>query len=149
MDVLNCIQMHKSSTFVGYAVFGFSLLELTLVVFIISILMVVALPSYQAYIAKGNRADAKQKLSEIMFEQERYQLRKRIYTTDLRRLGYTLKDGGVVSDFGFYRVTARRCSDESRLNHCIELHAEPLKILMPHWEQALTLDSRDRRTGDW
>jgi type IV pilus assembly protein PilE len=128
---------------------GFSLLEIMLVVFIIGVLLLVALPTYQSYVAKGNRSDAMKILSEIMFEQERHQLRKRTYTTDLSHLGYGLVKGGVESDLGFYRVTAHPCSAQLTLRQCVELSAEPIPTRMPAWEKALSLNSRDQRKGEW
>ena len=128
---------------------GFSLLEIVLVVFIIGVLLTIALPTYQSYVSKGNRSDAKQKLSEIMFEQERHHFRRRTYTTNLNKLGYGLSEGGVESDLRFYRVTASRCSVQLTIAQCVELKADPIASRMPNPEKALSLNSRDQRKGQW
>lgn len=52
---------------------GFTLIELMIVVAIGSILMAVALPSYQAYVARGRRADAKAGLQQAALWMERAQ----------------------------------------------------------------------------
>ncbi len=127
---------------------GFTLLELLFVVLIIGILLLVALPSYQAYIVKANRTDAKQSLSEIMFEQERYQLHHRTYTTNLSALGFRVQGRGVSSAEGFYSITAHACPG-MRLDQCVELRASPNYSKLPKSERPLTLDSRDQRQGEW
>lgn len=52
---------------------GFTLIELMIVVAIGSILMAIAMPSYQAYVARGRRADAKAGLQQASLWMERAQ----------------------------------------------------------------------------
>ena len=51
---------------------GFTLLELMIVVVIIGILLGIALPSYQSYVLKSNRTEARAALLDIAARQERY-----------------------------------------------------------------------------
>jgi type IV pilus assembly protein PilE len=63
---------------------GFSLVELMIATAIIGILAAVAIPNYQQYILRGNRADAKAILMETAQYMERY------YTTNNTYVGATL-----------------------------------------------------------
>lgn len=56
--------MHKTT--------GFTLIELLIAIALLSILATVAVPSYQSYIARGARAQARATLLDIAQSQERY-----------------------------------------------------------------------------
>ena len=51
---------------------GFTLIEMAICVLIVSILANIALPSYQAYVAKGRRADGRAALMALLQAQEQY-----------------------------------------------------------------------------
>ena len=62
---------------------GMTLIELVMVIAIISILVAVALPSYQRYAARGIRSQAQQFLMDLAQAQEQFFLDQRQYATDL------------------------------------------------------------------
>lgn len=68
---------------------GFTLIELMVVVAVIGILGAIAMPSYQEYVRKGRRVDAKDALIAIQLAQEKYRGNNTAYTTDLGNLGLT------------------------------------------------------------
>lgn len=51
---------------------GFTLIELMIVIVVIAILMVIAVPTYQDYVRRANRTDAKNELMRIAAEQEKF-----------------------------------------------------------------------------
>lgn len=99
------------------AVFGFTLIEVLIVVAIVGIIAAVALPSYNRSVLKGHRADAKASLSEAVAMQERVYAETGSYTDDLSRLVVTAPD---LSREGYYRLSV----DVSEcVNNCFELTA--------------------------
>lgn len=69
---------------------GFSLIELMVAVAIVGILAAIAFPSYQEYMARSRRADAKQALLSVAQAMERY------YTQNNSYGGAALGDTGTV-----------------------------------------------------
>jgi type IV pilus assembly protein PilE len=60
---------------------GFTLIELMIVVAIVALLAVVGYPSYRDHIARGQRSQGQQILSDIAQRQEQYLLDRRAYAT--------------------------------------------------------------------
>jgi type IV pilus assembly protein PilE len=60
---------------------GFTLIELMIVVAVVAILAAVAYPSYQDHIARGQRSQGQQLLSDIAQRQEQFLLDGRRYAT--------------------------------------------------------------------
>lgn len=58
---------------------GFSLIELLVAVAIIGILAAVAIPSYQSFVVRGNRAAAQSFMMELASREKQYMLDARIY----------------------------------------------------------------------
>lgn len=67
---------------------GFNLIELMVTVAVIGILAAIGLPSYRAYVERGNRAVAKTALSEVLSRQESHYVERKRYATALSALGY-------------------------------------------------------------
>lgn len=66
--------------------FGFTLIELMITVAIVAILSAVALPSYQSYVKKGKRADARTLLQSASLAQEKHRLNNTTYASDTSSL---------------------------------------------------------------
>lgn len=58
---------------------GFTLIELMIVVVVLAILAAIALPSYQAYVRKGNEKLALQKIADLSLELEKEKTRNFSY----------------------------------------------------------------------
>lgn len=61
---------------------GFTLIELMIVVAIVSILLAVAIPSYNNQMRKSRRSEAKQVLSDVMLRQEKFRSNNALYGTN-------------------------------------------------------------------
>jgi type IV pilus assembly protein PilE len=70
-----------SSVRVGVADRGFTLIELMIVVAVIGILSAIALPAYQQYVLRANRADAEAILMETAQFMERFYTTNNSYAT--------------------------------------------------------------------
>ena len=89
---------------------GFSLIELMIVVAIIGVIGAIALPSYDSYMLKSRRADAKVGLSKVADKQERYYLQNNIYAANTSLLGLS---NPWVTDEGYYEITVDAGADAS------------------------------------
>lgn len=79
---------------------GFSLIELMVVMAIVAIIAAVAIPSYNAYLVRGNQSAAEAMLMDIAQRQQQYLLDNRSYAPDLTTLNY-VASGDVTSYYGF------------------------------------------------
>ena len=78
--------------FINNKPLGFTLIELMVAVAIIGILAAIALPNYQQYIIRGNRAAAQAEMQDIASRQQQFLLADREYA-DIGKLnasGYTV-----------------------------------------------------------
>jgi len=66
---------------------GFTLIELMIAVVIVGILATVAVPSYQSFVIRGNRAAAQAFMVDVANREKQYLLDARAYATDLATLG--------------------------------------------------------------
>ena len=62
---------------------GMTLIELMMVLAVLALLVAIALPSYQGYLARGIRSQGQQFLMDIAQAQEQFFLDQRSYATDL------------------------------------------------------------------
>lgn len=79
---------------------GFTLIELMIVVAIIGVISAIAFPSYNSYMKKARRTDAKVALTKMADAQERYYLQNSTYTTSVTDIG------GANSEEGHYTLSA-------------------------------------------
>ena len=125
---------------------GYTLIELLIVVVIIAILASMAYPMYTRYVIRTNQADAQDKLSEVMYEMERFAHRNRTYTTDLNQLGYNANaDDDVVSDDDLYVVSASACDGGIAIARCVRLTATPVAGLSQEGNGNFTLTNRGEK----
>jgi type IV pilus assembly protein PilE len=68
---------------------GFTLIELVIAMVIIGILAAVAIPSYAAYVQRGNRVATQAFLSDVASRQQQYLLNRREYGS-LADIGFTV-----------------------------------------------------------
>jgi type IV pilus assembly protein PilE len=80
---------------------GLSLVDLTVVLAIVGIVASMALPSYQAHLAKGRRADAVAALTRLQMAQEQFRAAHGNYALDASALRGA---GGTRSDQGHYAI---------------------------------------------
>ncbi len=69
--------------------FGFTLIELMVVVAVVAILAAIAYPSYINQVRKSRRADAKSALLDLATRQERFFSTQNTYTNNAANLGYS------------------------------------------------------------
>lgn len=130
---------------------GYTLIELVIVMAVIGLMASVAIPSYTDYVIRTNRADAKDFLTQVNYELERYNTRKRTYTTDLADLGFTATSGKYLSKEGFYYVTVAACgtANHLKINKCAKATATPVTGTSQDGDGNLTLDTRGKKEGKW
>lgn len=96
MKITNNIAMRSAQ--------GFTLIEILVVVVIVSILMAIALPSYQDSVRKARRSDAMSALMDAANRQEQVMLDFNSYTTDMTALGFATDP--MISPEGDYSIDA-------------------------------------------
>jgi len=84
---------------------GFSLIELLIAMVIVAILASVAIPSYQTYILRSHRTDAKSALLDMASLEERYFSTNNSYSQTPSDLGYTGAVPFAVGLNGYYQIT--------------------------------------------
>jgi type IV pilus assembly protein PilE len=91
---------------------GFTLMEVMIVCVIVGILAAIALPSYNSYVKRTNRSQAKQFLQDIANRQEQYRLDQRSYTATLGSGGLGLTTpADVALNYSFSAaITGNDCA---------------------------------------
>ena len=90
---------------------GFTLVELMIVVAIVGILAAIAYPSYNQYILKSRRADARNSVLDLASRQERFFSVNNTYSSSPAALGYGTTPSAfpvpvTVSGRSYYTITA-------------------------------------------
>jgi type IV pilus assembly protein PilE len=106
---------------------GFTLIELMIVVAVITVLAMIAYPSYMDSVRKSRRADAITALNTIAQQQERWRANNTTYTTDLTAAGlgvanpahYTLSVNGTSATG--YAATATAAGAQTSDAKCASL----------------------------
>lgn len=106
------------------AQYGFTLIEVMIVVAIIGILAAIAYPSYDEYVKRGNRTEGQAFLSDVAARQERYFSQNNAYVTadaEIAKLGlsslnsptdkYTIS---LAEGDGGYTLTARQLFNDTK-----------------------------------
>ena len=83
---------------------GFTLIELMITIVIATVLLTIAIPSYQSQIRKSRRTEAKTALLDLAAREERYLSTNSAYTTNNTGLGYTLVFPQTVGS-GYYQIS--------------------------------------------
>lgn len=110
---------------------GFSLVELMIVVAIVAILVALALPSYTRYVRKANRGEAQSLLLNWSNNQELWRANNAAYAADSSTLGKPLHDyydfaaSNIAATTYTLTATAKagtsQANDEERGNSCTPL----------------------------
>ena len=96
--------MSKFQSFRARWVSGFTLVELMVVVLIITILTVIAVPSYINQTRKSHRTEAKAALTDLAAREERYMATNGMYSSTATDLGYVNWTQAIGS--GWYTIAA-------------------------------------------
>jgi type IV pilus assembly protein PilE len=81
---------------------GFTLIELMVTIVIASVLLAIAVPSYQSQIRKSRRVEARNALLDLAAREERFFSTANTYTNDPASLGYNAFGAGSPIGSGYY-----------------------------------------------
>ena len=81
---------------------GFTLVELIVAMVILATLAAIAIPSYNQYVLKSHRTEAKSALLDAASLEERYFSTGNLYTNDPTKLGYGVAATPVTVGTGYY-----------------------------------------------
>ncbi len=87
--------------------FGFTLIELMIVVMIMSILAAVGYPSYTQYVIRGKRSEARSALLDAAARQERFYSDNNQYTSTVGAGGLGITDPGGCTAAGVQTETCK------------------------------------------
>ena len=71
---------------------GFTLIEIMIVIVVVAVLAAIGFPSYREHVARGQRSQGQQFLSDVAQRQEQFLLDRRQYGPDLAGLNMTQPD---------------------------------------------------------
>lgn len=87
---------------------GFTLIELMIAVVVVAILLAIAIPSYETYVQKSRRTDAKTALLDLAAREQRYFSVQNQFTSSFGDMGYAAAGSSPASvEVGsdYYQVT--------------------------------------------
>src|ERR1700744_5930788 len=87
---------------------GFTLIELMVTIVVATILISIAVPSYQAQVRKSRRTEARNALMDLAGREERYYSVNNDYSQSALQLGYGTDDAQIKDlsiGGGYYTVT--------------------------------------------
>jgi type IV pilus assembly protein PilE len=99
--------------------YGFTLIELMIVVVIVGILATIALPAYQDYVRKSRRADALTKLLDTQMQQEKWRANNIQYAITAASVGSPSSDYYnffIVAATNSYSIIATPISNKGQTN---------------------------------
>ncbi|KAF3977511.1 MAG: prepilin-type N-terminal cleavage/methylation domain-containing protein [Methylococcales symbiont of Iophon sp. n. MRB-2018] len=117
--------------------YGFTLIELMIVIAIIAIVASIAYPSYTEYVTRAKRGDAKFSLLALQLAEEKYRASNPMYGSTLVQLGLNGTSNG-----GFYTIAITSASQTG-----YDATATPLA---PHADAicgALSIDEASNKTA--
>jgi len=85
---------------------GFTLIELIVAMVIVATLAAIAIPSYNQYVLKSHRTEAKSALMDAASLEERYFSTSNLYTSNPMQLGYGVATTPVTVGTGYYVISA-------------------------------------------
>ena len=102
---------------------GFTLIEMMIVIALISIMMVIAVPSYNQHIEKSRRTEAMSALMDLSNRQQQFMLDRNTYSNSLTNIGIE----SDMTEFGNYILAISTESSSCPLISCFELTATPVE----------------------
>ncbi|MFZ0549997.1 MAG: type IV pilin protein [Steroidobacteraceae bacterium] len=106
---------------------GFTLVELMIVVVIVTILLIVAIPTYLNQMRESRRTEARNYLVELASREERYYATQNAYTPTASNLGYAGFGSGNPVGSGYYYITTPSVPDPSNSSQpSFSLTADPV-----------------------
>jgi type IV pilus assembly protein PilE len=104
---------------------GFTLIELMIVVFVVAVLVAIALPAYQQFVARSHRADAISSLLALSLAQEKWRANHTTYGSlsdvwsgSLSREGHYVMTVPDSSANAFLAVATPRAGGPQDGDHC-------------------------------
>lgn len=93
--------------------YGFTLIELMIVIVIVGILTVIALPAYQDYVRKSRRAEVIALMLDLQLTQEKFRANNISYASSLAAMGVTSAYVADNVDPSFYTVATTSATNNS------------------------------------
>lgn len=104
---------------------GFTLIELMITVVVAGILAAIAIPSYQTYMMKSRREDARTTLAAMVQAQERYRSNNASYSSSASFLLSGAASAAASSYKGHYDMSVTDLSPAVNFVSGYEIHAKP------------------------